>query len=115
MVVVVDDIVPPGAVGRAPAFAELLPSVEESHQTLLHLGVPAERLPRDPAADVVGLVCTIDRLFASGCGHAGIKGFLSTPDAELGGRAPTDVLSQPDGVDLIRDLIRREIRAARSL
>ena len=62
---------------------------------------------------MIGLVCTLDRLFASGCGHAGIKGFLRTPDPELDGRTPTDMLDQPDGVERIRELIAREIRLSR--
>ncbi len=95
---------------RSDGFSRLLPSVEESHQTLINLGVPEERLPLDPAADVVGLVCTLDRLFATGCGHRGVRGFLRTPDAELDGKTPTDVLAQPDGVERIREIISREIQ-----
>lgn len=113
MVMVLDDIAPSRSRVRSAAFARLLPSVEDSHETLISLGVPEDRLPRDPEADVVGLVCTINRLFASGCGHAGIKGFLHTPDLELDGKTPTDVLDQPHGVERIRELIAREIRLSR--
>lgn len=113
MVVVLDDIPKSCSRVRAAAFARLLPSVKESHQTLLQLGIPEDRLPRDPSVDVVGLVCTLDRLFATGCGHSGIKWFLHTPDADLGGQAPSDVLDQPDGVDRVRGLIAREVRLSR--
>ncbi len=110
MVVVLDDITRARPRVRSAAFGRLLPSVEESHQTLINLGVPDDRLPRDSSADVVGLVCTLDRLFATGCGHGGVRGFLRTPDAELDGKTPTDLLAQPDGVERIRALISREIR-----
>jgi hypothetical protein len=110
MVVVLDDIAKTCPRVRSAAFARLLPSVEQSHQTLVNLGVPQEHLPCDPAADVVGLVCTLDRLFATGCGHAGVKGFLRTPEVELGGKTPTEVLGQPNGVERIRWLIGRQIQ-----
>lgn len=113
MVMLVNDIAPSRPQARSAAFARLLPSVADSHQTLINLGVPEDRLPRDPAADVVGLVCTINRLFASGCGYAGIKGFLRTPDAQLGGKAPADLLGQPGGVERIQGLIAREIQLSR--
>lgn len=113
MVVVLDDISKSRSRVRSAGFARLLPSVEESHETLLHLGIPEDRLPRDPSADVVGLVCTLDRLFATGCGHGGIRGFLRTADADLDGQTPTDVLDQPDGVERIRALIARETRHSR--
>jgi hypothetical protein len=113
MVMVLADIPKSRSRVRSVAFARLLPSLEDSHQTLINLGVDKEQLPRDPSADVVGLVCTINGLFASGCGHAGIKGFLRKPDADLDGKAPADVLAQPDGVERIRDLIAREIQLSR--
>jgi Protein of unknown function (DUF2384) len=113
MAVVLDDIRTSCSRVRSAEFARLLPSVEESHQPLLQLGIPEDRLPRDPSVDVVGLVCTLDRLFATGCGHAGVRWFLRTPDVDLNGQAPADVLDQPDGVDRIRELIAREIRLSR--
>lgn len=94
-------------------FLGLLPTAEESREALVHLGIPGERIPGcSEEVDLVGLVCSLDRLFATGCGHAGVKWFLREPDPELGGRAPADLIDKPKGVERIRQLVAREIELA---
>jgi hypothetical protein len=115
MVVLLEEIRQPPNRKRDHAFAMLLPTGEESRETLVHLGVPSERIPRDGNdIDLVGLVCSLDRLFATGCGHTGVKWFLRAPDAELGGRAPVELIDEPDGVERIRRLVAREVGLSRS-
>lgn len=95
---------------RMPAaLMRMLPTPEESRQHLIDLGVSSHRLPTDEHIDWVGLVCTLDRLFSTGCGHAGIQWFLKNPDSDLGGHSPEDVLDEPGGVNRVRRLVAREL------
>jgi hypothetical protein len=97
------------------ALMRLLPTSDESRETLIHLGVPSRRIPAGgDEADLVGLVCSLGRLFATGCGHAGVKWFLGEPDPELGGRTPAELIDEPNGIDRIRRLVAREVEVSRS-
>lgn len=96
-------------------FARLLPTGEESRDHLIQLGVPQHRLPSDVhEIDLVALICSLDRLFASGCGHGGVKWFLHHPDPDLGGRAPKDLILEPNGIERIHRVVARELELARS-
>ena len=91
-------------------LAPLLPTCDESRETLLHLGVPAKRIPETAdEVDLVGLVCSLDRLFAAGCGNTGVRWFLRTPVAALEGRSPAELICEPHGVERIRRLVAREV------
>lgn len=87
-------------------FLDLLPTEAESRQHLLFLGVPDEKLPVEARPELIGLVCTLDRLFGAGVSRIGLKRMLREPNAELGGCTPADLMGDAEGIERVRSAVR---------